>query len=99
MSMTREEFAEIVTRRFRIERGPEGEVERIYVEGDNAKGRPHWFLVWAGEQAGGQRGLSWLDVNRLLWIDLVVPPLDGVPPQALGPRKAKGLHKPRRLPA
>jgi hypothetical protein len=35
--------AEIVTRRFRIERGPEGEVERVYVEGlveaVNAKGR------------------------------------------------------------
>jgi hypothetical protein len=72
-----EEFAEIVTRRFRTERGPEGEVERVYVEGLNAKGRRHWFLVWDGEQPDRQRGLSWLDVSRLLWIDLVVPPLDG----------------------
>jgi hypothetical protein len=70
MSTTRKEFAEVVTRRFRIERGPEGEVERVYVEALNAKGRPHWFLVWASEQAS----LSWLDVSRLLWIDLVVPP-------------------------
>jgi hypothetical protein len=73
--MTGEELAEIVTRRFRLERTPEGEVDRVYVEGDNAKGHPHWFLVWAGEQAGKQQGLSWLDVSRLLWIDLVVPPI------------------------
>ena len=70
--------AEIVTRRFRIERGSEGEVERISVEGvverGNAKGRRHWYLVWASEQAGGRRSPSWLDVSRLLWIDLVVPP-------------------------
>ena len=68
--------AEIVTRRFRIERGAEGEVERVYVEGLNAKGRRHWFLVCTGKQAG----FSWLDVSWLLSIDLVVPP------QALSPR-------------
>jgi hypothetical protein len=61
MAMTKagEESAEIVSRRFRIERGPEGEVERVYVLGDNAIGRHHWFLVWAGEQPGRQQGLSW----------------------------------------
>jgi hypothetical protein len=68
-----EEFAEIVTRRFRVERGAEGEVVRCYVEGDNAKGRRHWFLVWAGEQAARQPDLSWLDVSRLLWIDFGRP--------------------------
>jgi hypothetical protein len=62
--------AEIVSRRFRIERGAEGEVERVYVEGLNAKGRRHWFLVWAGDQPGRPQDLSWLDVSRLLWIDL-----------------------------
>jgi hypothetical protein len=70
-AMPRKELAEIVTRRFRIERGPEGEVERVHVEGRNAKGRRHWFLVWTGKQTS----LSWLDVSWLLSIDLVVPPL------------------------
>jgi hypothetical protein len=73
----RKDFAEMVTRRFRIERGSEGEVERVYVEGVNAKGRRHWSLAWTGKQAG----LSWLDVSWLLSIDLVVPP------QALDPRQ------------
>jgi hypothetical protein len=74
MFMTREESAEIVTRRFRIERGSEGEVERIYVEGADGKGRRHWFPVWTGKQAGRPQDLRWLDVSQLLSIDLVVPP-------------------------
>lgn len=73
----RKEFAEIVTRRFRIERGSEGEVERVYVESLNAKGRRYWSLVWTGKQAG----LAWLDVSWLLSIDLVVPPPAGIHPQ------------------
>jgi hypothetical protein len=71
----RETAAEVVTRRFRLERTPEGSISRVYVEGPNAAGRPRWFLVWADEQAGRPRDLSWLDVSRLLWIDLVAPPL------------------------
>ena len=67
--------AEIVTRQFRIERGSEGEISRISVEGlieaVNSKGRRrHWYPVWAS--AGRRQDLSWLDVSRLLWIDLVV---------------------------
>jgi hypothetical protein len=67
--------AEIVTRRFRLERTPEGSISRVYVEGlveaVNSKGRRrHWYPVWAS--AGRRQDLSWLDVSRLLWIDLVV---------------------------
>ena len=64
------EFAEIVTRRFRIERGPEGEVERVFVEDRDTWRRRHWFVVWTSKQAS----LSWLDVGWLLSIHLVVPP-------------------------
>jgi hypothetical protein len=72
--MPKEEPAEIVTRRFRIERGPEGEVERVFVEGVNAKGARHWHVAWTGKRGSRQPDLAWLDIASLLAIDLVVPP-------------------------
>jgi hypothetical protein len=56
--MAEPEFAEIVARRFRIERTLEGGVDRIYVEGVNAKGRLHWFLAWTTNRA-------WATISRL----------------------------------
>jgi hypothetical protein len=70
-AMPQKEFAEIVTRRFRIERGPEGEVVKCFVD---SRGHHHWYLAWTGNQAGRWQDLRWIDISQLLAIDLVVPP-------------------------
>jgi hypothetical protein len=67
MALTREDEAEIVARRFKLERGSDGVVERVFVESDNGR---HWSLVWAGGQPGRRRDLPLIDVARLLWIDI-----------------------------